>query len=117
MSQYEDWCPSCLVSFPVGTKRCIHCGGRIARDRPARGAGSPPRIVETDARGFSSKRKNVHESDLGLTEVVDVQHTDQPLEEAGEETPKRRGLRAGMSVIWMVLLAAGYIWQNCAGPA
>ena len=35
--------------------------------------------------------------------------------EEEQETPRRRGLRAGMSMVWMVLLAAGYIWQNCAG--
>jgi len=24
--QYEVWCSQCNVSFPVGTRRCIHCG-------------------------------------------------------------------------------------------
>jgi hypothetical protein len=26
-------CPRCHVSFPVGTKRCIHCGERIVQHR------------------------------------------------------------------------------------
>jgi hypothetical protein len=33
-----------------------------------------------------------------------------------EEEPGRRSLlRAGMSVVWMILLAAGYLWKNCSG--
>ena len=28
---YEVRCASCNVSFPPGTRRCIHCGGRIGR--------------------------------------------------------------------------------------
>jgi hypothetical protein len=28
-SPYEVRCPRCDVSFPVGTRRCIHCGGPV----------------------------------------------------------------------------------------
>lgn len=28
---YEVYCYSCRVSFPVGTKRCLHCGGPVGR--------------------------------------------------------------------------------------
>ena len=28
ISKYEVRCPRCNVSFPVQTKRCIHCGGK-----------------------------------------------------------------------------------------
>ncbi len=27
-SKYEVRCPACNVSYPVGQKRCVHCGGR-----------------------------------------------------------------------------------------
>lgn len=30
---YEVYCPHCSVTFPVGQKNCIHCGGRLARER------------------------------------------------------------------------------------
>lgn len=30
---YEVYCHRCHVTFPVGTKRCVHCGGRLGRDR------------------------------------------------------------------------------------
>lgn len=29
-SPYEVRCPRCNVSFPIGTRRCIHCGGPTA---------------------------------------------------------------------------------------
>lgn len=32
---YEVRCPHCRVSFPVGTRRCLHCGG------PTRAEGEP----------------------------------------------------------------------------
>ncbi len=28
---FEVRCPDCRVSFPVGTRRCIHCGERLGR--------------------------------------------------------------------------------------
>lgn len=30
VSQYEVSCPRCKVSYPVGQKRCVHCGGPTA---------------------------------------------------------------------------------------
>jgi hypothetical protein len=30
---YEVHCAHCNVTFPVGTRRCVHCGGRISRER------------------------------------------------------------------------------------
>jgi hypothetical protein len=30
VSKYEVSCPSCKVSYPVGQKQCVHCGGRTA---------------------------------------------------------------------------------------
>ncbi len=30
---YEVFCPRCTVTFPVGTRHCIHCGGRVSRER------------------------------------------------------------------------------------
>ena len=30
-----------------------------------------------------------------------------------EEPGRRSLLRAGMSVVWMILLAGGYLWKSC----
>ncbi len=40
---YEVYCFNCRVSFPVGTRRCIHCGGRIGRQRMEAVPGPIPR--------------------------------------------------------------------------
>jgi hypothetical protein len=32
-SLFEVYCPSCSVTFPVGQKHCIHCGGRLSKER------------------------------------------------------------------------------------
>jgi hypothetical protein len=30
---YEVFCPRCNVTYPVGTRHCIHCDGRLSKDR------------------------------------------------------------------------------------
>ena len=30
---YEVHCSRCSVTFPVGQKHCIHCGGRLSKER------------------------------------------------------------------------------------
>lgn len=46
---YEVYCYSCRVTFPVGQRRCIHCGARLGHraELPHRRAGAmePPIVV------------------------------------------------------------------------
>ena len=37
---YEVYCYECRVTFPIGTRRCVHCGRPIGAAPTARGA--PP---------------------------------------------------------------------------
>ena len=30
---FEVFCPQCKVTFPVGARHCLHCGGRLLRER------------------------------------------------------------------------------------
>lgn len=30
---YEVYCSHCSVTFPIGQKHCIHCGGRLSKER------------------------------------------------------------------------------------
>jgi len=30
---YEVYCSPCSVTFPVGQKHCVHCGGRLSKER------------------------------------------------------------------------------------
>ncbi|HEY5657604.1 MAG TPA: hypothetical protein VIY27_07420 [Myxococcota bacterium] len=38
---FEVYCFNCRVTFPVGTRRCVHCGGPIGRRGPTLGTQLP----------------------------------------------------------------------------
>ena len=38
---YQVYCAQCRVTFPAGSKRCLHCGGRLSRDRTPQSAALP----------------------------------------------------------------------------
>ena len=58
---YEVYCTHCRVSFPVGTRACVHCGQRIGRAAAAAatpvGPGpfqeDPPEEAPTRSLAFS----------------------------------------------------------------
>ncbi len=43
---HEVYCNACRVTFPIGAKRCVHCGGRLARHRFQDGVELPPNLDE-----------------------------------------------------------------------
>ncbi len=84
MTQHEVRCLQCDVSFPVGTKRCLHCGGRVgARKEP------PP------ARGRI---------------LFDVEEA----EEADESPVPRPIIRKTVASIWLLLALAASLYRVCA---
>ncbi len=38
---FEVYCYSCQSSFAAGTRRCVHCGGRLGRERTAPAVARP----------------------------------------------------------------------------
>ena len=58
---YEVYCSPCSVTFPVGQKRCVHCGGRLTKERlepgeftiPFEEAEEVPEEVSTRRSGWS----------------------------------------------------------------
>ncbi len=103
---YEVWCHSCNVTFPVGTKTCMHCGSRTHTERPHRSG------------MFRRAQTEVMPSPLATSEELQPALGPLPFAESGtetEEAPARRSLlRAGMTVVWMILLAGGYAWRACS---
>lgn len=87
---YEVRCPACAVSFPVGTRRCIHCGGATA-------------VPQTAAR-LAALRELPFE----------FEPADGPLmeDEPEEETPRRGG--RGLALMWLLLAVAASIYRTCS---
>jgi hypothetical protein len=82
---YEIYCDQCNVSAPVGTRRCIHCGGRLSG---AQGA---------QRSGFA---------DLLKAELAVAGAEEEELEPSiGSAVPK--------IVMWIVVLAGGYLFRFC----
>jgi hypothetical protein len=82
---FEVYCHRCRVTFPLGTRTCLHCGGRLAKERrpaPATRLAAPPQELEPEAV---------------LPE---------------EEVPVRRGL-SPFTAIWVLLAIAATLYRAC----
>ncbi len=110
MVHYEVWCSTCNVTFPTGTKRCLHCGGRTQPERPRasirRGAAPEAQLLAAIPLSYTSE--------AGMLEVTPDLPVGGAAVEPEEEPTRRSLLRAGMTVMWMILLAAGYAWRACS---
>ena len=83
---YEVSCPRCKVTFPVGTRHCIHCGGPIARGRGL--------FAATVAAAAATQ-----------TEPVEF--------EVEEELPRSSPFTPG-AIVW-VLIAGAAAYRACSG--
>ena len=94
---FEIYCHQCQSSFAAGTRRCIHCGGRLSPR-----ANVPFALPET--RLLSGEAENVPSS-LPFPVMAD--------ETEDEEIHPRRSAFSPLSAIWLVLLLGGAILQTC----
>ena len=90
---FEVYCDRCRVTFPVGTRRCIHCGGPTGASRRRAGLRFEP-DREPGPAGAGAE---------GEAEL-------QP------ELTRRRFI-SPVTLVWIVLIAAGYLYRACAGQA
>jgi hypothetical protein len=96
---HEAWCPSCHVSHPPGTKRCLHCGGGVLPMRPVQGM-----------RGL---QPSVARGPIEIATAPDIVAA--PDEEASEAAARMpRPFRIGIATIWVVLAVVGAILRSCA---
>ena len=91
-SAYEVRCPRCDVTFPVGTPRCIHCGGPT-------GPGEAPGL----RAGMRS---------LPLPAGPGRESSD---EDEAEARP-RGALSRGVAVLWLLAALAVSIYRACSAP-
>jgi hypothetical protein len=85
-SPYEVYCYQCNVSAAVGTRRCVHCGGRLT------GAEGTRRAVLTNLLGAEFGEAN----------------------EDGEELATSIGSAAPKIALWILLLIGGSLYRLCS---
>jgi len=101
--KFEIRCPSCDVSFPPETRRCLHCGGRTG---PARFqvAGLPPELLTRD-RASESDSSPPFDGEISALPMGDP------------EPGKTVGgwLKAGGSLVWIGLAVVFALMRACGG--
>ena len=101
VSQFEVRCPSCDVSFPVGTKRCLHCGARTGASR-FQSPDMPPVLSESDQD---------HEEDF--RPPLEAGGNSDPFTDEAPRSVKRGRLNAGVSLIWIVMALVFTVMRAC----
>lgn len=96
---HEAWCPHCHVSHVPGTKRCLHCGGRVLPVRPGEG------VRLAAAAGAPAAFEG------GAAPELAAEPAD---EEQAAAARAARPLRIGVATIWIVLAVVGAILRTCA---
>ena len=84
---FEVYCDRCRVTFPVGSRRCMHCGGPTTASR-----GRPGLRLEPASE----------------PEAAEVE----PPPEVG-----RRRAFSPVTLAWIALIVVGYLYRACAGQA
>ena len=92
---HEAWCPSCRVTHPPGTRRCLHCGGPVLPERPAAGGVAPGPFVRQGAAA------------PWPIEAGDEEKTHEPARAA-------RPMKISMAALWVVLAIVTGILRVCA---
>lgn len=115
---YEIRCDSCDVSFPPGTKSCLHCKQRLGR-HPSRSLAvqtlrGPAALGETGDRiepladGFRWKPPVPGE-------LADLTRPDSDSPEEPEGSPVRTALRLGVNALWILGAILITALQMCRG--
>jgi hypothetical protein len=87
---FEVHCARCRVTFPLGTRRCIHCGGRTGPTREAPTARLAAALDDEDGGGGSAFE--VDPAQLG---------------------PPQRF--SPLTLLWIALVVGGYAMRTCTG--
>ncbi len=82
---YEVYCYQCNVTAPTGTRRCVHCGGRLS------GARASQRAI--------------------LKDLFEAENSE--ADEGGEELAESIGSAAPKIALWILLLIGGFLYRFC----
>lgn len=108
---YEVRCNPCEVSFPPGTKRCLHCGGRIGgrlRQAPPapvmRSQNEPPSDFLAHQADSPPEGRRIDLSELAADS-----------EDEAQSSSPRRAIRLGVNVLWILGALVITLAQMCRG--
>ncbi|HPG25434.1 MAG: hypothetical protein H6748_20805 [Spirochaetaceae bacterium] len=112
---FEVRCPSCRVTFPVETKRCVHCGGPTTRPVPI-GAEESLRVAPIEIESDIRLRKG---SSLGksLSQTIHGPGPNERELEVEDAPPSFvRGLLNSLGgMIWVIAFVVFTIVRQCNG--
>ena len=81
---YEIYCYRCNVTAPLGTRNCVHCGGRLS------GAGNQPSaVLSTPFEALEEK-------------------------ETLDDGQSRFGAISPMTALWILLFIGGSLYRLCS---
>ncbi len=111
ITPFEVRCPRCDVTFPIGTKRCVHCGGRTVRSSGPRAVGRIEAIggSEEDASSGPIEWASGSGGDLPEYDGSDREF------EVEDEPPSiaRTLVRSLGGLIWVIALIVFSLVRNC----
>lgn len=102
-SPYEVRCPRCDVSFPIETRRCIHCGGPTAESAATADPGAFPGPLEASHGGAPTASPE---------SVARGGELETP--EDGPPSIVANLLRSFGSLFWIIALVAFSMLRNCS---
>lgn len=101
--RYEVRCYRCDVAYPVGTKRCIHCGQRT---------GVPAMFMPQLSGGAIDYGQPSEVSGTGSQTVRPIDFEDEEDETESRGTSIARVLG---NLSWIILFVAITVYRSCAG--
>ena len=103
-SPYEVRCPRCDVSFPIETRRCLHCGG-------------PTGEVEGTAVFETLVQSSAASAEEFPGPIEEIPDRDERVLEASDEPSSigRSLIRSLGGLVWVVVLIGFTLARNCGG--
>jgi hypothetical protein len=108
VSKYEVACPSCRVSYPVGQKVCVHCGGRTG-----------PSVVEMPdvpleiSSGVGTVTREPEPGPLAYGDEMVFAPAGRETDD--EETPGGSVLRRLGGLTWLLIFVVVTVLRACFG--
>ena len=114
-SPYEVRCPRCDVTFPIETKRCIHCGGPTTGSGIANSLDSVA-IADSGGRVGDPYGLSQHEAEDAGYDLPEYGSDEREIEQTDEPTSVAGSLiRSLGGFIWIIVLIGFTLARNCGG--